>query len=351
MFRAFALPIIAFAGIAFAAISVVEQHQTPVQPQPIVKPPVSPYPHTLAGSGLVEACSENIAVGTPISGVVAEVFVTIGERVNKGARLFRLDDRAVRAEMAVRKAQLAQAKANLTLLASQPRPEELPPVEAKVRSVKVMLADAEDRLERAKDLKNKDAVSMDEWKHRNFAAEGAREDLAHAEAQLKLLKAGAWGPAIDVAKAQVSAAEAQLDAAEVELSRLTVNALADGTVLQVGIRPGEFANAGPPAMGVPPPMLLGDTDVLHVRVDIDENDASNFRPGATAVASLRNRPDVQFPLEYVRRETYVKPKKSLSGENSERVDTRVLQVVYRFQAKDLPVFVGQQVDVFIQAGK
>jgi hypothetical protein len=50
----------------------------------------------------------------------------------------------------------------------------------------------------------------------------------------------------------------------------------------------------------------------------------------------------------VRIEPYILPKKSLSGESTERVDTRVLQIIFRFQNPDFPVYVGQQMDVFIQ---
>ena len=54
-------------------------------------------------------------------------------------------------------------------------------------------------------------------------------------------------------------------------------------------------------------------------------------------------------LHFVRIEPFVVPKKSLTGESSERVDTRVLQVLYSFKRGSLPVYVGQQVDVFIEA--
>ena len=43
------------------------------------------------------------------------------------------------------------------------------------------------------------------------------------------------------------------------------------------------------------------------------------------------------------------PKRSLTGDSTERVDTRVLQVIYRVERDDLPLFVGQQLDVFIDA--
>jgi hypothetical protein len=55
------------------------------------------------------------------------------------------------------------------------------------------------------------------------------------------------------------------------------------------------------------------------------------------------------PLQFVRFEPYVVPKKSLTGDSTERVDTRVLQVLYSFNRDTLPLYVGQQMDVFIAA--
>jgi hypothetical protein len=96
-------------------------------------------------------------------------------------------------------------------------------------------------------------------------------------------------------------------------------------------------------------MLLGDDTRLHVRVDVDENDAWRFRPGAAAVAFVRGNPDLKTPLQFERFEPYVIPKQSLTGDTTERVDTRVLQVIYSFDQAAVPVYVGQQMDVFIQA--
>jgi hypothetical protein len=63
---------------------------------------------------------------------------------------------------------------------------------------------------------------------------------------------------------------------------------------------------------------------------------------------LKGRTDYRIPLSFVRIEPYVVPKKALTGENTERVDTRVLQIIYRFDPPGFPVYAGQQVDVFIQ---
>ncbi|MEY3143210.1 MAG: hypothetical protein RLY21_1703 [Planctomycetota bacterium] len=90
-------------------------------------------------------------------------------------------------------------------------------------------------------------------------------------------------------------------------------------------------------------------DTLLVRVDIDENEAWRIERGARATASLRGNSSRRAELAFVRIEPYVIPKRSLTGLSTERVDTRVLQVVYSMKADALNAFPGQQVDVFIEA--
>jgi HlyD family secretion protein len=115
----------------------------------------------------------------------------------------------------------------------------------------------------------------------------------------------------------------------------------------VNVRPGEYVGAP----HIEPLILLGDVSKLHVRVDIDENDIPRFVEGKPATAALKGSPNIRFPLKYIGMEPYVVPKKSLTGMNTERVDTRVLQVIYSFDPTGLPVHVGQQVEVFIEAEK
>src|SRR5688572_17226025 len=96
-------------------------------------------------------------------------------------------------------------------------------------------------------------------------------------------------------------------------------------------------------------MLLGNTKTLHVRVDVDENDAWRVRADAKATGYVRGNRDLRTDLKFVRIEPYVVPKRSLTGDTTERVDTRVLQVLYAFDRSELPVYVGQLMDVFIDA--
>ena len=112
------------------------------------------------------------------------------------------------------------------------------------------------------------------------------------------------------------------------------------------VRLGEYAPTGSLSQ---PLMLIGNTKLLHVRVDVDENDAWRVRADAPATGYVRGNRDINTSLRFVRIEPYVVPKRSLTGDSTERVDTRVLQVLYAFDGGRLPIYVGQQMDVFIEA--
>lgn len=346
MFRRYLLPALAVLGVAFAMYTVKAGNKPVPVAQPVAEPAYSPFPSYVAGSGLIEASTENIAVGTHVAGVVTKVFVKVGDTVKAGAPLFQVDDRELRSQLAVRQATLLSAQAELEKLQNQPRPEEIPVAEAKVREAQATLDNAKLVLARWQRVEDPKSVSPDELRQAKLNVQVAEANVKQFDADLALLKAGAWGPDKDIARAKVVAAQAQVDAAKTDLERLTVKAPVDGRLLQVRIRLGEFAQMGV----LPDPlMLIGRTDVMHIRVDVDENEASRVRPGAAAVAYVRGDSSIRTPLEFVRIEPYIVPKRSLTGDTTERVDTRVLQVIYAFEPKDLPVYVGQQMDVYINA--
>jgi multidrug resistance efflux pump len=160
-----------------------------------------------------------------------------------------------------------------------------------------------------------------------------------------LLKAGAWAPDIVVAKSEVGQAEAQLKLVETNVDRLTTRAPMAGVILQNKVRLGQYAQCGPPSE---PLMVLGGGEQVHVRADVDENEAWRVRPNTRAVAYVRGDTAQKYLLEFVRFEPYVIPKKSLTGDTTERVDTRVLQVIYRVKDQHAPLYVGQQMDVYIE---
>lgn len=345
MIRIYVLPIIAILGVVFAGWTVHRGHRPVPVAAPVSEPVRAAFAQMVAGAGLVEPSSESIAIGTPVNGIVVEVAVAVGVEVKPGDLLFRLDDRSLRALLATQLSAVATAKAQFDRLVAAPRGEDVPVAEAKLAEAKVGLADAAAQSALIDGITDVRAVSIDERNRRRFAVQVAEARLHQAEAELARLKAGTWAADLAVAKAQIVQAEAQAEATRVEIERLAVRAPVAAQVLQVKVRKGESAATGALAT---PLMVLGTTAVLHVRVDIDEHDGWRVRQGSVAEGHVRGNPDQHTALRFVRFEPYVVPKRSLTGDSTERVDTRVLQVLYAFDRGTVPVYVGQQMDVFIE---
>ena len=342
------MPLVSAGLLGFAAWFVWSTRPITHDPPPPIAPATSPYADTLAASGVVEAQTENIAVGSDTPGVVVEVLVKVGDTVKVGTPLFRLDDRDLRGALTVSQAAAAQAKSELVRLEAEPRQEEIPVRAATVAGAKAVVIREIDALKRIEETFARKVSTEQELIQRREALATAEALLAKAQADLDLLEAGSWQYDRDVSRAALSRAEAEVKRIEIDLDRLVVRALVSGRVLQVNVRPGEFVGTPPNQ----PLVVLGDTDRLHVRVDIDEYDIPRFREGLAAAAFPRGNLQQRYPLEFVRVEPFVVPKKSLTGDTTERVDTRVLQVIYEFDPAGLPsLFVGQQVEVFIDSGR
>lgn len=344
------LPVLALSmgGLGFYHVKHESQSAPPAAPPEY--PARSPYEDGIAASGVVEARSENIAVGAALSGLVLEVYVPserVGTVVKAGQALFRVDDRHLKSQLKVAEAQLAMADARLEKLQQQPRPEELPPSRAKAQTATANTARLLDQYQRAKRLVGTGAISQEELVARQREYEAATYQEAQAQAEYELLKAGAWKPDLQIAKAEVDEARAQVEQVKTEISRATIVAPVDGIVLQVNVRAGERVSD----METKALMVMGDLNTYHVRVDIDERDIAHFRSGAPAKAYPRGETAHAIEMRFVRVEPYVVPKKALTGDNTERVDTRVLQVIYAVGNADHPVYVGQQLDVFIDGSK
>lgn len=346
MLRSLLIPALAIVGMLFAVYSVVKASKPAPVPPPYAEPARAPFAAFVAGAGLIESSTRNIGVGTPVSGIVEKVQVKVGDKVSKGAPLFVIDSRELQAELLVRQAQVRATREQLERLRQLPRAEELPPLVAKVHEAEQGLADARAQYDMINSAALGEAAGREEIVRRRIAVASAEARVEEAKAHLALTQAGAWKPDLAIAQAQLESAEAQAAAAQVEIDRRTITAPVDGQILQADVLPGEFAQAGVTSRAL---VQIGATDTLHVRVDIDEHDAWRVRADAKGYAAVRGNASISTGLRFVRFEPLVIPKRSLTGDSTERVDTRVLQVIYAFDRGTLPIFVGQQMDVFIEA--
>ena len=345
------VPLVALAMISFAGWSIATKHSSRmVTSSPPITAPTNPYDDDVAGTGIVEPASEVIALAIERGGVVTRIDVVAGDRVKVGQPLFAIDDRDYRAAVAQDEAGVAAADA-LVAAIDQSLIEQRDTIE----QARAALDGAEaERLRASLDHTRYSELVRDSWATRQ-RLETAAADARKADASVAAAKAALAGAQhqIEVLSAQrketeakLGRAKATLEQARVDLDKTVVKAPISGAILKVNVRLGEYAQAGV----LPDPLMtMGSVDPLHVRVDIDETETWRVRPGHSALARLRGNPAITVPLTFVRFEPYVLPKRSLTGDTTERVDTRVLQAIYEFAPSEFPAFVGQQVDVFIAA--
>ena len=309
------LPLLAIGGIVLAVFYIVGTLPDRSTVEPQQQPPKATGALAdgarVAGAGLVEPASEIIDIGSALSGLVTDLSVMPGDRVEKGQPLFRVDDRAARAQLAQANAAIREAR-------------------AAIAEAETARSTAQQQLALYRSLSDPAAVS--------------RSEIIRAEGE-----AAAAASRLALARARLGAAEAQAAAARTEIERLTVRAPIAGEILAVNIRPGEFvATQGGASV---PFIQMGETSPLHIRVDIDENEASRVKLGAPAIVSPRGAAEIRVEAIFVRAEPQVVPKRSLTNSAAERVDVRVLQLIYALpQGAASEAFrVGQQIDAFIPA--
>jgi HlyD family secretion protein len=361
MLRSFTI-VLSVVGLAVGVWAVATE-KPDAPPLPLARAAsVNPFERGVAALGVVEPVGRDVAVVSPESSLVTEVFVEVGDAVEKGAPLYQLDTRVLQAERLRAEAAVKVAEAEVARWHGLPRAEDVPPLESAVAGARAVLADREDFLRVTRAATAKGSGNERDIAAAQFASDAARAELAQAEAQLARLKAGGWRPDLDVAESTLAARRAEVAALTLLVERLTVRAPRKGTVLRRDIEAGEFSIAD----RLRPALILGDLTRLGVRAQVDEEDigllgafaasaAQGGGPGGPqvgprAVARLRGAINEEIELRLVRIEPYARPKSDLIGTNIERVDTRVIDVLFEVVAPPkTPIYPGQGLDVFIEA--
>jgi hypothetical protein len=281
--------------------------------------------------------------------VVDEVYVKAGDFTLEGTPLFKLNTSVLDAQKDQALVNIEIAKAELHKLIVAPRPEEVPPLEFAYKVQEANWNKAFDHLKLFDAIDNFDAVSKDEYQNALWDERSTYNSMLQAKASLDLKLAGSWIEDIQIASQNLAEKEKELSVVLAQIDQNIIKAPFDGQVLQVKLYKGSYAQ---PYYEIPytdAMLLYGATSPLHIRINIDEEDAWRFLPNSQAQAFVRGNSRISCTLSFVRIEPYLVPKRSLTGDNTEQTDTRVLQVIYQFDKGNLPVYVGQVVDIFIEA--
>jgi len=375
------LPVTGLCALA-GGIFLVATNRPPVMSEAPPRQPVTqPRNETRAATGAQtggligavgtsEPPGEPIAIAAHVAGIVETVEAKVGAEVRRGDLLFRVDSRRAAAEVAARRSQIDAAVADMEALrATVPTREATiasaraaqASAEARVLEADADLADRRNKLQLGERLLRTAVVSSEEVDNRRFVMQQAEARVATAraavaeaaagvvQAQAELARlvspaGGGPGPDIIAAEKRIALAQREFDKAVTELDQFAVHSPVDGRIIQINVRPGEFAPASVPAEGL---VVIGRKGPTHLRVEIDEVDMPRFRHDLPAWASPRGSVGIRYPLSFAYVEPLVVPKRGLSGRTTDIVDTRVLQVVYTLDDDEPNLGIGQQYDVFI----
>lgn len=292
-----------FLGIGSAFIMRMQQKPQP----PAFKPASNPYSKGIYANGIIESAQSsgaNVNIYPEVSGTVLRIPVSEGQKVKSGMALIILDDTVQRAATESAKAQIEVAGATLGTVDAQYR---------KLKSA----ADTDPR-----------SVSRD-----------ALDTAANA---------------VRTAKANLELARKQYQSAEALLSRYVIKAVADGTVLSINTSAGSFISTqgsyNTYTSGFSPVLVMGNLNGdLAVRCYVDEILIQRLPSPAQMQARMTIRgTDITLPLKFTRIQPNVSPKIELSSQRSDRVDVRVLPLIFTFEKpKGLSLYPGQLVDVYI----
>jgi HlyD family secretion protein len=326
---------------------------------PAFTPPTNPYPSGIYAEGIVESdqpSGENINIYPEVPGTVKAILVTEGQEVRKGAPLVVINDSVQRATVEQQHSQWQAALTLLDELRAQPRKENLDVAKSQVDAAQASVKTAQDELlkqQAAYDL-NPKSISKDALDSAANAAAVAKANLEVAQRQYDLTKAGAWIYDITNQEKQASALEKAYLSSSALLAKYKLIAPRDGVVMAVNVTPGSFVSTSGAydqyTQGAAPVLSLGGPQGwLNVRCYVDEILVPRIPPPAQIKAQMSVRgSNVKIPMQYVRVQPFVSPKIELADQKAERVDVRVLPLIFKVKKPaGMNLYPGELVDVYI----
>lgn len=350
---------IAFMGILSGGAAAYYFSLTKPPLPPVFQPISDPYVNGIYAEGIVESVQtsgENINIYPEVAGTVKQILVSEGQEVKQGTPLVLLDDSIQRATTEQQQSAAEAAGTLLKELKAEPRKENLDIAEAQVVSAEASLKTTQDTLKKEQAAYEIDprSVSKDALDSAVNAEALAQDNLEVAKRQCDLTKAGAWEYDIRNQEKQYAALDKAYRASSALLGKYTLRAPTDGVVLSINTIVGNYASpqGGYDAytQGMNPVVVLGTPQTnLHVRCYVDEILVPKLPESTKMKAEMSIRGStVKIPLEFVRVQPYVSPKIELSDQRQERVDVRVLPIIFKVEKpKDTNLYPGELVDVYI----
>ncbi|MGA2003541.1 MAG: efflux RND transporter periplasmic adaptor subunit [Terriglobales bacterium] len=306
--------------------------------------PAIQSPALVAGPGRVEPYSEDIKIGSELSGRLKSVFVEEGDAIHRGQVLAELENADYRAQVESAKASVEAKEATQRKVINGARRQERDEAWSSVNEAKAVTENAQSEWRRRQQLFAAGVVSREELDRYAREADVANAKYQAAVEQHSLVDDHAREEDRSLAAADLQLAKSQLEEAQARYEKTFIRSPIDGSVLRKHHRSGESVSN---SSTVPDPILtIGDRKTLRVRVDVDETDVGKVRIGQKAFVTADAFGKQKFWGLVVRVGQQLGPKNVRTDEPTERVDTKILETLVELDpGTQLPD--GLRVDAFI----
>ena len=304
----------------------------------------NPKPLLIAGPGRVEPYSEDIKIGSELSGRLKSVNTEEGDRIHRGQVLAELENADYRAQVESARANVVAKEATLRKVINGARRQERAEAWSSVNEAKAVMENAQSEFHRRQELFSAGVVSREELDRYAREADVAKAKYDAAVEQHALVDDHAREEDQSFAEADLKLAQGQLEEAQARYEKSFIRSPIDGTVLRKHHRSGESVSN---SSTVPDPILtIGDRKRLRVRVDVDETDVSKVQVGQRAYVTADAFGKQKFWGRVVRLGQQLGPKNVRTDEPTEKVDTKILETLVELDpGSELPD--GLRVDAFI----
>jgi len=301
-------------------------------------------PLLIAGPGKIEPYSEDIKIGSELSGRLKSVNVEEGDAIRRGQVLAELENADYRAQVESARANVVAKEATLRKVINGARRQERAEAWSSVNEAKAVMENAQSELHRRQELFSAGVISREELDRYAREADVAKAKYEAAVQQHALVDDHAREEDQAFAEADLQLAKGQLAEAEARYEKTFIRSPIDGSVLRKHHRSGESVSN---SSTVPDPILtIGDRKTLRVRVDVDETDVSRVREGQRAYVTADAFGKQKFWGHVVRVGQQLGPKNVRTDEPTEKVDTKILETLVELDpGSKLPD--GLRVDAFI----
>ena len=191
-----------------------------------------------ANGSVLPARSANVSPKS--SGILKQLLVKEGDRVQEGQILAYMDDSNLQGQYTQSKGNLAQAQANLAKTIAGNRPQDIAQAAAQVANDKAALASAESTFQQNQQLFSAGALAQRDLITSRASRDQAAAQVRKAQQALELQNVGSRPEDIATARAQVVTAQGALQTIEAQIEDTRIRAPFSGLVTKKYADPGAF---------------------------------------------------------------------------------------------------------------